>query len=50
MTYREAFDHLGQPRSQGLRRHYRSVLKRWLGVVAIIMTWALLTGWMDGVA
>ena len=48
MTYRQCFDHLGQPRSPGLRRHYRAVLKRWLGVVVFIMLWALLTGWLDG--
>lgn len=48
MTYRQAFDHLGQPRSPALRRHYRSVLMRWLGVVAFIMLWAVLVGWLDG--
>ncbi len=51
MTYREAFDHLGQPRrSTGLRRQYRTVIKRWLGVMAFIIFWAVLTGWLDGVA
>ena len=48
MTYRQAFDHLGQPRSPQLRRHYRAVLIRWLGVVAGLMAWAVLTVWMDG--
>lgn len=50
MTYRDAFDHLGRPRSPALRRHYRSVLMRWLLVVAGITLWALLTGWLDGAA
>ena len=50
MTYREAFDHLGRPRSTGLRRHYRAALMRWLAVAAVILLWALLTGWMDGLA
>lgn len=50
MTYRQAFDHLGQPRRPGLRRHYRAVLLRWLAVAAVIIIWALLTGWLDGAA
>lgn len=50
MTYREAFDHLGQPRSPGLRSHYRAVLFRWISVVAFILLWALVTGWLDGAA
>lgn len=50
MTYRQAFDHLGQPRSPGLRRNYRTVLLRWLAVVVFITLWALLTGWLDGAA
>lgn len=48
MTYRQAFDHLGQPRSPGLRRHYRRVLTRWLAVAFFIVLWASLTGWLDG--
>lgn len=49
MTYREAFDPLGHRRqSPSLRRHYRALLLRWLGVVAGLMAWAVLTVWMDG--
>ena len=48
MTYHQLFDHLGRPRSPGLRRHYRAGLLRWLGVAAAIIAWALLTGWLDG--
>jgi hypothetical protein len=48
MTYRQSFNHLGQPRSPRLRRHYRRVLMRWLTVVAVITLWGLLTGWLDG--
>ena len=48
MTYRQAFDQLGQPRAQALRLRYRQALLRWLLVAASIMVWALLTRWMDG--
>ena len=49
MTYREAFDATGNRRpQQSLRRHYRAVLLRWLGAVALLLAWAALTGWMDG--
>lgn len=49
MTYREAFDATGKPRKlPSLRRHYRRVLMRWMGAVAVLLAWAHLTGWMDG--
>ncbi len=49
MTYREAFDATGKPRKlPSLRRHYRRVLMRWMGVAVALLAWAHLVGWMDG--
>jgi hypothetical protein len=50
MTYREAFDTLGKPRRKppALRRHYRIILARWMGVVLAIWAWASLVSWLDG--
>lgn len=49
MTYREAFDATGKPRKlPSLRRHYRRVLMRWMGVAVALLAWAHLVVWMDG--
>ncbi len=49
MTYREAFDATGRPRQQhSLRRHYRRVLMRWLGVAFAVMAWAVVVAYLDG--
>jgi hypothetical protein len=48
MTYREAFDATGKPRKlPSLRRHYRRVLMRWMGVVAVLLAWAHLVSYLD---
>jgi hypothetical protein len=49
MTYREAFDATGHPRQQpSLRRQYRRVLMRWLGVAFAVMAWAAVVAYLDG--
>jgi hypothetical protein len=50
MTYREAFDHLGRPRHPSPTKRHRAALARWMAVVAVILVWASLVGWMDGAA
>ena len=51
MTYRQAFDHLGNRRKNHrygpVRRHYLAVLRRWLLVTLGIAAWAALTAALD---
>lgn len=49
MTYREAFDQTGNPRkTPTLRRYYKRVLTRWMGVVCVLVAWAHLVSYLDG--
>ncbi len=49
MTYRQAFDHLGRPHDFKAHRQrvYRAALRRWMLTVALVLLWALTTGWLD---